>query len=565
MSKKYLIVGGVAGGASTAARLRRLDEHAQIIMFEKGPHVSFSNCCLPNFLSREVPSSDNLVLMNPEIFKTQYNIEARVNNEVVKVNPKKKTIIVKNLVDGEKYEESYDKLVLSPGAVAIRPASISGIHGDNVFVVKNVGDVVAIDNFLVENDVKDVVVVGGGFIGVECAEALVHAGKNVSMVEAADQIMAPLDYEMAQILHKELHDNGVNLIVGDSLNSVEKEQIILGSGKKVKAQAVVLAIGVRPDIDIAVKAGIEIGETGGILVDQNYRTNFKDIYAVGDAIQVQNRITNSKTKLPLAGPAQKQARSAADAINGRTVMNRGVIGSSVVRVFNKNAASTGLSEKDCIKHGMDYDYVYFIPNDKVGLMPNHNAMFFKLLFESPTGRILGAQAIGKGNVDKRIDVIAAMITMGGYIEDLKELELCYAPPFGTAKDIVNHAALVGLNLLYKEYKQVPVYKVRELVESGAYIIDVREKDEYELSHIKGAKNIPMSEFRQRLDEFPKDRPVYLHCRSSQRSYNVVRALGQLGFDNMYNISGSFLGICYYEYFNDVTQNREPIVTDYNFN
>ncbi len=565
MANKYLVVGGVAGGASTAARLRRLDENAKIIMFEKGPHVSFSNCCLPNFLNKQVAKSDDLVLMNPTIFKKQYNIEARVNNEVVKINPEKKTVLVKDLSSQKEYEESYDKLVLSTGALAIMPQSIKGIDKDNVFIVKNVGDVVKIDNFLREKNIKDVAVIGAGFIGLECVEALMDTGKNVTLLEATNQVMAPFDYEMAQILHKEIDDNGVNLILEDSLVAIEDDKIILSSGKEVVAKAVIMAVGVKPDIDLAKSAGIEIGKTGGILVDQSYRTNFKDIYAVGDVIEVQHRITNHKTKLPLAGPAQKQARAAADSINGRTVMNRGVIGSSIVKVFDFNAASTGLNEKDCIKYDLDYDYVFFIPNDKVGLMPDHSKMFFKLLFENPTGKILGAQAIGRGNVDKRIDVIATMITMGGYVEDLKELELCYAPPFGTAKDIVNNAALVALNILYREYKQVPVMKVRELVESGAYIVDVREKKEYSHSHIKGAINIPLSEFRERLDEIPKDKPVYMHCRSGQRSYNVVRALGQLGFDNIYNISGSFLGVSYYEYYNDKTKNREPIVTSYNFN
>lgn len=564
MKRRVLIVGGVAGGASVAARTRRLDENAEVIMFEKGPYVSFSNCCLPNFLSREVPASDNLILMSPEVFKNQYNIIARVNTEVVKLNPDRKTITVKDLTTGNESEEAYDDLFLSPGAFAIRPQSIEGVNGENVFVLKNVPDVVKIDDFITEKNVTDVAVVGGGFIGMECAEALKTSGKNVTLIEAQDQVMAPYDLDMAQIIHKEMHDNGINLVLGDGLKSVKEDKVILTSGKEIKAQAVVLAIGVRPDVKLATDAGIELGETGAIKVDQSFRTNIKNIYAVGDAVEVFNSQTKKNTTLALAGPAQRQARAAADASYGRTVNNKGVIGSSCIRVFGINAANTGLSEKACIANGIEHDYVYLIPGDMVGLMPESNPLFFKLIFEYPTGKILGAQAIGKGNVDKRVDVIAAMITMGATLEDLKELELCYAPPFGTAKDVVNHAALVGLNILNGEFKQTPVSKVRELVESGEIIIDVREKDEYEAGHIKGAINIPMSEFRNRLDEIPKDKPVYMHCRSSQRSYNVVRALGQLGYDNCYNIMGSYLGICVHEYFNDQKNNREKIVTEYNF-
>ncbi|MDU5545720.1 MAG: rhodanese-like domain-containing protein, partial [Clostridium perfringens] len=327
------------------------------------------------------------------------------------------------------------------------------------------------------------------------------------------------------------------------------------------------AIGVAPETDLAREAGLEIGQTGAIKVNQNYLTNDKDIYAVGDAVEVYNLLTNSISRLPLAGPAQKQARAVADHIHGRPSRNSGYIGSSCVQIFDYNGASTGLTEGQikAMNLSLNYDIVRVIPQDKVGLMPGSEPLHFKLIFEVPTGRILGAQAIGKGNADKRVDIIATLIKMGGTVEDLKDLELCYAPPFGTAKDVVNHAALVASNLLEGTFKQVYVHEVRDLVESGACILDVREVSEYEAGHIKGAKNLPLSEIRDRLDEIPTDRPVYLHCRSAQRSYNACLALQHLGFDNIYNVSGGFMGISFYEYYNDKVQDREPIVTEYNFN
>lgn len=565
MSKKVLIVGGVAGGASAAARVRRLDEFAEVVMFERGPHVSFSNCCLPYHLSGIIENSEDLVLMDPEVFAKQYNIDARVHNEVIAINREEKKVVVKHTVTGKEYEESYDKLVLSPGARPILPASIEGLTNDNVFTVRNVGDIDQIKNYADQNNKENIVVVGGGYIGVEVAENFKMAGKNVTLVEAQNQVMAPFDFDMVQILHKELYDNGINLILSDALAKVTDSEVVLASGKKVAADVVISAIGVTPETDLATAAGLELGVTGGIKVDHNYLTNDKDIYAVGDAIEVFHRITRKPVRLPLAGPAQRQARAAADHMYGRSHNNKGVIGSSIVQAFELIGASTGLNEKAAQEAGIPYEVAYTIGGDMVGLMPDANPLHFKLIFEVPTGRILGAQGIGKGNVDKRVDIIATMITMDGTLEDLKELELCYAPPFGTAKDVVNHTALVGLNLLYGDFKQVKVDKVRELVENDAFIVDCREEDEFELGHIVNAINIPLSELRQRVDEIPKDQPVYIHCRSAQRSYNSTRALGHLGYDNVYNISGSFLGVCCYEYYLDQTTDREKIVTKYNFN
>lgn len=566
MGKKIVIVGGVAGGASTAARLRRLDEDNKIVMFERGSHVSFSNCCLPYHLSGKVENHEDLVLMTPEKFYSQYRIDARVYTEVISINRKNKEVTVRNVVSGQEYTESYDKLVLSPGAKAIVPP-IKGIENVNIFTVRNVVDIAKLNSFIKDNNSKNISVIGGGFIGVEVAENLSEAGYNVTLIEAMDQVMRTFDYDMVQVLHKEIYDKGVNLIVGDKVSSFEKDTVVLESGNKISSDAVVMAIGVAPETDLAREAGLEIGGTGAIKVNQNYLTNDKDIYAVGDAVEVYNALTNSITKLSLAGPAQKQARAVADHIHGRSSRNSGYIGSSCIQVFDYNGASTGLTESQikALNLNLNYEVVRVIPQDKVGLMPGSEPLHFKLIFEVPTGRILGAQSIGKGNADKRVDIIATLIKMGGTVEDLKDLELCYAPPFGTAKDVVNHAALVASNLLEGTFKQVYVHEVRDLVENGEYIIDVREVDEYEAGHIKGAKNIPLSEIRDRLDEIPTDRPVYLHCRSAQRSYNACLALQHLGFNNIYNVSGGFMGISFYEYYNDKITGRDAIVTEYNFN
>lgn len=564
MSKRVLVVGGVAGGASTAARVRRLDEFAEIVMFEKGPFVSFSNCALPFHLSGIVEEADNLVLMTPEVFHKQYNITAKVNHEVIEIKPDKKQVVVKNTVTGELTEETYDELMLSPGANPILPSSIKGIGSDHVFTVRNVPDIDGIHRYINDHNIKDVAVVGAGFIGIEVAENLREAGKNVTIIEASNQVMAPFDHDMAQILHKEIIDNGVDLVLSDGVKEIFGDHVVLASGRKVIAKAVIMAIGVTPEVELAKQAGLEIGVTGGIKVNHHYQTSAPHVYAVGDAIEVTHFITQKPTRLTLAGPAQRQARAAADHMYGRTYRNTGVIGSSVIQCFNMNAASTGLNEKDCQKEGIAYQTAYVIPKDKVGLMPNARPLFFKLIFADPSGQLLGAQAMGEGNVDKRIDIIASLIMKHGNLEDLKELELSYSPLFGTAKDVVNMAALVGLNVLNGEYKQVPVTEIRELQESDAFIIDAREAWEFEEGHIKGAVNIPLSEFRNRLDEIPKDEPVYVHCLSSQRSYNMVKALNMRGFDNAYNLMGSFLGLSMYEYFTDKTEGREPIVTNYRF-
>ena len=565
MKKRILVVGGVAGGASSAARVRRLDENAEIIMFEKGPHVSFSNCSLPFHLSGIVEDQEDLVMVQPDDFYNNYRIDARVYNEVTSIDRENKLVNVKNIITGEEYSEKYDKLILSPGARPIVPP-FEGIQDVNIFTIRNVVDIAKLKTFMTDNNSKDITVIGGGFIGIETAENLKMAGFNVTIVEAMNQIMRPFDFDMVQVLHKEIHDKGINLILGDKVSKFEKDTVVLESGKKLKADAIVMAIGVSPETSLAMDAGLELGKTGAIQVNQNFRTNDPDIYALGDAIEVYNRLLHSQSKLALAGPAQKQARAAADHIYGRPVHNTGVIGSSVIQVFDYNGASTGLTEGliKATNMQIDYDTVLIIPSDKVEIMPDSAPMHFKLIFEVPTGRILGGQAIGKGNVDKRIDVIATVIKFNGTLEDLKDLELCYAPPFGTARDIVNFAGLVGLNIIHSCFKQIHVHEVRDLVEKGGYFIDVRDKEEYDQGHLINAVNIPLGELRDRVDEIPRDQPVYLHCRTGQRSYNAVTALQHLGYTNVVNVSGSFMGISFFEFYNDQVLDRKPIVTAYNF-
>ena len=548
-----------------AARLRRLDENAQIQIYDKGPDIAFSNCCLPNFLSREVPEADNLILFTPADFKKMFNLEALTGHEVIAIHPQEHTVLVRNLSTGEELEDRYDALILSPGAKAVVPPSIPGITGSNVFTVRNVADVRALDHYLHTHNVQDVAVVGGGFIGLEVAENLTKTGRyTVSVAEAAPQVMMPLDEDLVQILHKELLDRGVNLYLGDALAAVHPDKITLASGKEIPAGCVVLAIGVKPDLDFAVRSGLAVGETGGALVNAYYETNLPDVYAVGDCIETFNALTRAKTKLPLAGPAQRAARACADHLMGHFAQNRGVIGSSCLRLFDLNIAATGLNERECQKHGIPYMTSYVLPFDRVGVIPGANVIHLKLIFEDPTGRLLGCQAVGKGNVVDRVDVAAALLGKGGTLQDLAQTELCYAPTFRTAKDALHFAAYVGLNLLSGEFKQVPMREVRALVESGATIIDVREAPAYKRSHIKGAVNIPLSQIRERYREIPQDVPVYLHCRTAWYSYYAVRALQGLGFRNIINLQGSFLGLSYYEYFRDKTTGRTPILTDYNF-
>lgn len=563
---KILIVGGVAGGASAAAKLRRFSEEDQIIMFERGPHVSFSNCALPYHLSGMIEPAERLVLMNPQKFMKQYGIEARVNEEVIAIDRMNKKIKIRKCLTEEVYEETYDKLILSPGAKPNRP-DIPGSRTVPIFTVRNVVDINQIKTDIVENKLTHLTVVGGGYIGIEVAENLREAGYEVTLIESAPQILRTFDEEMVQIFHKELDDKGINLLLGSQIASFEKNQVNLTNGETVYTEMVIMATGVRPESELAAKGGLLLTANGSIEVNDSFQTSDPDIYAVGDAIEVNHLLTEGKMRLTLAGPAQKAARAVACHINGEAVKRQAYMGSSAIKVFDYNGAATGLTESFIKSYKLDiqYDKVHFIMGDKVGLMPESRPMHFKLIYEVPTGKVLGAQAIGKGAVDKRIDVIATAIKFGATVYDLTELEFCYAPPFGTAKDIVNYAGYIACNVLEGRFKQITIEQVRELVEKGAYILDVREKAEYERAHIKGAHLIPLSELRERIDEIPKNEPVYIHCRSGQRSYNAALALQNLGYNNVVNITGSFLALSFYEYFKDKKEDRESILTNYNFN
>ena len=565
--ERVVVIGGVAGGASAAARLRRLNESAEITVFERGEHVSFSNCCLPYHLSGTVASADSLVMMTPAAFKKRFNIDVNVLSAVTGIDRERHEITVRDVISGEESIYPYDKLVISTGASPVKPG-IPGEDSENVFSVSNVSDIVRLKEYASAPERESVLVYGGGPVGLEVAENLRMAGKKVTVAIRGRQILSSsYDYDMVQILNKELCDNGVEILVNTTLMSIEKDSVTVKSGdeeKRIPADTVVIAAGTRPNSRLAGEAGLELTDSGAIYTDSDYRTSDPDIYAVGDVIEVYNCISRTYGKIALAGPAQMEARAAADSIAGREVKSRGFTGSSCIKLFGLNAASTGLNEKAALKAGLSFDHVLLFPNDRVGIMPGCSYLALKLLFEVPTGRLLGAQAIGRGDAVGRVNVIATLIKMNGTLEDLKETELCYAPPFGTAKDAVNLAALVGLNILEGSFRQVHVSEVRALVEGGAYIVDVREEKEYAAGHIEGAHNVPLSQLRGRIDEIPRDVPVYLHCRSSQRSYYAICFLQGNGYTNVINISGSYLGLSLYEYFDDLRTGRRPILTAYNF-
>ncbi len=560
MERKYLIIGGVAAGASVAARLRRLDEKAKIIMIDKGDYVSFSNCSLPYRIGGVIKKDEDLILMNPEKFLNQYNIEVRVLNEAIKIDEEKKVVIIKDLKEDKEYNQTYDKLIIAPGASAIVPP-FTGLDKINNFVLKTVNDVSKIMNFIEEKNPKHMTVVGGGFIGVEVAENLIEKNIEVTLIEGSNQLLAPFDFEMSLYANNILRDKGINIITNNLVDSFDENNVFLKDGTSITTDGVILSIGIKPETKFLEETSIKLAKSGHIMVNENYQTSNNDIYAAGDAILVKNQLTNKYMPLALAGPANKQGRLISDHINGRSILNKGYIGSSVIKIFDYTFASTGLNEKQIknMETPFDYDLTYGSPADKVSLMPNVNKIFMKLIFEKKTGKILGAQAISKGNADKRIDVIATMIKMNSTVFDLADVELVYAPWHSTGKDAVNKMGYQASELVLEKFDKVKFDEVYDLIKSGAQIIDVREISEYEKSHIKGSKNIPMSEFRKRLDEFDKSKPVYLSCGSGQRSYNVTLALKQLGYDSK-NVLGGLSMISNYEKeMQKLDKNRENII------
>jgi NADPH-dependent 2,4-dienoyl-CoA reductase/sulfur reductase-like enzyme/rhodanese-related sulfurtransferase len=544
---KYLIVGGVATGAAAATRLRRLDEKAQITMIDKGDYVSFSNCALPYYVGNIVNHRESLVMMTPELFYQTYRIVVKTNHEALEVDPEKKEVIIKDLKQNQEYVQKYDKLILAPGATAVVPP-FEGLDQITNFVLKTVNDAEAISDFIKEKKPKHMTVIGGGFIGLEMVENLRRQGIKVTLIEALNQALAPvLDFEMAQIIHKEMLDHDVQILLKSKVIGFRKRQVVLESGQKIATDGVVLSMGVRPETRFLKDAALEMTSGGHLVVNKKYQTSHPDIYAGGDAIIVDHGIAHASFNLPLAGPAAKQGRSIADHINGVPVINKGYIGSSVLQVFKLNAAATGLNENFIKRMGLSIDYqvVYAGPFDKVSLMPGADMMYVKLIFIPDTGEILGAQAIGEGNVDKRIDVIATAIKARMSVEELADLELCYAPHFGTSKDVVNYLGYIAGNLIRKEFKQVPFYEIKSLLSQNSQIIDVRENEEYKIGHFKGSIHIPLESLRDRLDLIDKSRPVYLHCLSGQRSYVGTKVLQQLGYD-VFNIAGSYMFGSVYE-------------------
>lgn len=534
---KTVIIGGVAGGATAAARLRRLDEKAEIIILERGEYVSFANCGLPYYIGGVITDHADLTLQTPQSFKARFNIDVRVLNEAVKVSPDTKTVTVKNLHTGETYEETYDNLILSMGAEPIRP-NIEGADGSNVFTLRNIPDTLKIKNYIDTAKPRSAVVIGGGYIGVEMAENLVEAGLKVSIVELADHLIAPLDFDMAADVHRYIKSKGVYLHLNNGVKAINGNTVVLQNGE-ITADMIILSVGVRPETAIARDCGIELNPRGSIVVNNKMQTNIPDIYAVGDAVEVEDFLTKKPAFIPLAGPANKQGRIAADNIAGYESVYTGTQGSAVLKFFDMTVATTGLNEKSARLVGVDYDKTYTYSASHATYYPGAAQMSIKALWDKRTLKIIGAQIVGFDGVDKRMDVLATAIRFGAKITDLTTLELCYAPPFGSAKDPVNMLGFVAENIVSGKLKQFFWHDVENLPRDGSvFLLDTRTPFEVMQGKIDGFVNIPLDSLRERLDEIPKDKPVYVHCHSGLRSYLACRILTGNGYD-CYNLAGGW--------------------------
>lgn len=561
---KIVIVGGVAGGASAAARARRLDEHAEIIVFERGAHVSFANCGLPYHIGGAIKERDALLLQTPRSLQAMLNLEVRVGSEVVGIDREGKTVTVKTLETGATCTESYDKLVLCPGAAPIRP-ELPGVDLPGIHVLRNVSDMDAI-KAAVDGGAGHAVVIGGGYIGVEMAENLVERGVTVDLVEMADQLMPPLDREMARDLEKHMAWKGVRLHLGSAAAAFrdagcKRLKVELVDGTTLVTDFVVLAVGVRPDSSLAVSAGLEIGARGGIKVNESLQTSDPDIYAAGDAIEVVHSVTGEHMQIPLAGPANRQGRSVADHIYGRKGAYTDTKGTAVVKVFDMTAGGTGAIEKTLKRAGVPYDKVYLHPSGHAGYYPGTAPMHVKVLYAPDSGKLLGAQVVGYDGIDKRLDVFATALCAGMTVYDLKELELAYAPPYGSAKDAVNMAGLVASNVLDGDLE---LWNPEDFPEktAGGVILDVRSPQEYETWHVPGAVNIPVSRLRDSLEKLPKDRPIYTYCRVGFRSYLAYRLLKQRGFEQVASLSGGTMTFCSYHGSDVCSGQPEPVAISY---
>ncbi len=544
MAKRILIVGGVAGGASAAARLRRLDETAEIIMFERGDYISFANCGLPYYIGGEIKNRDDLLLQTPESFKKRFNIDVRVRNEVTGIDSEKKQISVKNLSTGKTYTESYDKLILSPGAEPVKPP-IPGIDSDRIFTLRNVPDTDLINDFIDKHKPKRAVIVGAGYIGLEMAENLRRRGMLVAIVEMVDQVLPVMDKEMAGFIQPELHKHNVALWLDDAVANFRpsNSRLVVGlkSGMELSCEIVILAIGVKPEVKLARQAKLEIGTTGGIKVNEELQTNDPDIYAIGDAIEVRDFALDNPTLIPLAGPANKQGRMVADNICGGNRRYNGTQGTSILKVFDLTVAMTGASEKALAKTNMEYEKLYIHPANHVGYYPGAKQMHIKLLFTKPEGKILGAQIVGSKGVDRRIDIFAVAIRAGLTVFDLQELELAYAPPYGSGKDAVNMAGFAASNILDGTMEVVHWNQL----DGADYILDIRTTGEFNRGNVPSSVNIPVDELRNRLNELPQDTEINIYCTVGIRSYIACRILMQNGFIAR-NISGGFITYRSYE-------------------
>jgi NADPH-dependent 2,4-dienoyl-CoA reductase/sulfur reductase-like enzyme/rhodanese-related sulfurtransferase len=554
--KRIVVVGGVAGGATCAARARRLSEDAEIVMFDRGPYVSFANCGLPYYVGNVIEQEEKLLVATPTLFKNRFRIEVRTDSEVTAVDRSASEVEVRELKTGRTYRERYDALVLAPGAMPLVPP-LPGLDLPGVFTLRTIPDSRKIREWITEKKPRRAILVGAGFIGLEMAENLVHRGLSVSIVEMSDQVMPPLDPEVAKGVADWLTAKGLALRLGEALASIERGSagdltVKTRAGAALSADMVVLGLGVRPETTLAVKAGLELGQRGGIRVDDCMRTSDPKIWAIGDAVEVRDFVTKEWTVIPLAGPANRQGRIAADSICGRATRFRGVQGTAVCGVLGLTVAMTGASEKSLRRAGIsNYEKVYVHPGHHAGYFPGAKPLHLKLIFATPDGRILGAQATGEEGVDKRIDVIAMAIQKGGTVYDLEEAELCYAPQFGSAKDPVNMAGMVAANALRGD---APLARWEEVPGTEAMLLDVREPKEFAAGHVDHAVNVPLPQLRDRLGELPKDREILAYCGVGQRSYYATRLLRQHAF-RVRNLSGGFQT---YSAFHDLIEKRCPL-------
>ena len=546
MPETIVVVGGVAGGASFAARARRLDESATIVMLERGEHICFANCGLPYFVGGEIASRDKLLVQRPKRFARRFRVDVRVRNELMSIDRNTKTLEVQDHETGSIQRQPYDKLVLSPGAEPMHPP-LPGIDNPRIFCLRTIEDAERIRGFVEGNDPHDAVVVGGGFIGLEMAENITHLGIRATLVEMADQVMLTLDREMAEWVHQHLRLRGVELLLGSAVEGFEETKearlvVSVAGGKRIACDMVISAIGVKPEASLAKDAGLALGPHGGILVNEYLQTTDENIYAIGDAIETEDRVLGGRRLVPLAGLANKQGRLAADHIFGKQVSFPGAFGTNIVRVFHLSVASTGANEKTLKAKKVAYQKSYTHPASHAGYYPGAVPMVMKLLFSPDSGRILGAQIVGIDGVDKRIDVLATALHGGMNVNDLTQFELAYAPQYGTGKDAVNIAGYVASNIVEGDVEVFHAEEVEEKIQDGGFLLDVRTVGEFRRGHIEGATNIPIDEIRDRVDELGENRTILVYCLTGIRSYFVCRTLAQLGYRAL-NFSGGYMVYC----------------------